>query len=220
MAAESLKIDSVFFRYKTVDILRGVFLHVRQGRICCLYGLNGSGKTTLIKIAAGFLRPASGAVFIDNRPLNEYRINEHYSQIAYLSQGRFLPDDLKVSDIIKMFPHNTAKLLVDEVIAKIVKQKISSLSIGEQRYLEVNLILSLQRQFTLLDEPFTGLEPKNIERIIKKIMDVKKDGRSVLLTDHYQQYVTLACDDAYLLHEGRCIPTPTVSYHNMPNSNL
>jgi lipopolysaccharide export system ATP-binding protein len=215
MVSKSLIIDSVFFRYKTNEILRGVYIKLKLGCVCGLYGLNGSGKTTLLKIVAGILKPASGTVFIGDKVLNCSRIHERYLQIAYLSQQGFLPDDLRVKDLIKQFPETSKQLLGDELISKLLEQKIYSLSSGERRYIEVNLILSLQRQFTLLDEPFTGLEPINIERIIKVIMETKKDGRAVLLTDHYQQYVKLAIDEAYLLNEGQCIATSTINYRNL-----
>ena len=204
MDSIKLVVDSIVFRYATKEILRGIYFDLHLGSICGLYGLNGSGKTTLIKIIAGLLKPASGSIFIAGKLFNSPQLKDRFSHISYLSQESFLPDDLCVKDLISQFPKDSEQLLSDEMISKYLNQKVYSLSTGERRYIEVRLILSLQRPFVLLDEPFTGLEPIKIEKVVQLLQKEKENGRAILLTDHYQQYVSSVIDRAYLLNEGYC----------------
>ncbi|MDP2208431.1 MAG: ATP-binding cassette domain-containing protein [Bacteroidota bacterium] len=204
MDSKKLVVDSIVFRYATKEILRGIYFDLELGSICGLYGINGSGKTTLIKIIAGLLKPASGSIFIAGKVFNSPQLKDRFSQISFLSQESFLPDDLRVKDLIRHFPKDSEQLLADEMISKYLNQKIYSLSTGERRYIEVRLILSLQRPFVLLDEPFTGLEPIKIEKVVQLLQKEKENGRGILLTDHYRQYVSSVIDRAYLLNEGYC----------------
>lgn len=82
--------------------------------------------------------------------------------------------------------------------------KISELSEGERKYLEVTLLFCLNRGYFLLDEPFAGVEPMIIERIIEKIRKEASRGKGILVTDHYYQYVAEVEDYAYLMENKQC----------------
>ncbi len=206
MDSVKLVADSIVFNYPKKSVLRGVYLELKNNSICGLIGINGSGKSTLIKILSGLLSPTNGFVSISGKVYNAPLLKERFSQIAYLTQDSFLPDDLSVIKMIRMFPRESSQLIDDEIITKYLNQKIYSLSGGERRYLEIRLILSLDRQFVLLDEPFTGLEPIKIEKVIQLINKEKENGRAILLTDHYQQYVLSTIDSGYTLSDGYCKP--------------
>lgn len=204
MDSITLIADSISFNYSDKSILRGVYLELKRNCVCGLIGVNGSGKSTLFKILSGLLSPANGFVSISDKKYNAPRLKERFTQIAYLPQESFIPDDLSVIKIIQSFPNETSQLMDDQIIAKYLNQKIHSLSSGERRYLEIRLILSLNRQIVLLDEPFTGLEPIKIERVVQLIKCEKENGRAIMLTDHYHQYLSSVVDQCYSLNDGYC----------------
>ncbi len=197
-----LVFDSIIFGYGNKEILRGVYLSVPPNSIVGLFGLNGSGKSTLIKIGAGFLTQNDGNLFIDEKPVPNNIVIERYNAIGYLSQDSFLPKELCVADFLKKCNPSNNHFTNDSLINKVKDQKILSLSGGELRYLEILFLFSLNRGYYLLDEPFTGIEPIFIEKIINLIIEQKEKGKGILITDHYHRYVTEIIDECYLLKEG------------------
>jgi lipopolysaccharide export system ATP-binding protein len=81
---------------------------------------------------------------------------------------------------------------------------VRTLSGGERRLLEVEIVLGLDRDYVLLDEPFTGVEPLLIDTISRKVEAAAARGTGVLVTDHYHQYVTPLADTAYVMWQKQC----------------
>jgi ABC-type lipopolysaccharide export system ATPase subunit len=114
-----------------------------------------------------------------------------------------LPRDLRVRQLLRAVPSQD-ELVEDQLIARIRNQYVDELSGGERRYLEIRLVLALDRAYALLDEPFTGVEPKLIDRISDLIVATARKGRGVLVTDHYHHYTVPIADDAYLMLDKQC----------------
>lgn len=197
--------DSIFYHIGRKCILDGIFLKIEPGKICGIFGRNGTGKSTLIKIGAGIILPTSGTVFIDGQAfLNKSRILR-YKKISYLCQDTFLPKDLSVKKLTETYPiKNKNEFLYNNFNSKLVDQKIGDLSGGELRLVELILIITLNRPFILLDEPFTGIEPKIIEKMIELISQQRDKGKGILITDHYHHYISRIVDLAYLLKDSKC----------------
>jgi len=157
--------DSIIFQYNRGPLLRGIYLSVPKNSITGLFGINGCGKSTLLNIGAGFLTQDDGNIFINNEVVVKSFSVERYNKIGYLSQNTFLPKDLKVSEFLRINNCPDDYFLDDFIVKKIINQKIHSLSGGELRYLEVIFLFSLKREYYLLDEPFTGIEPNIIEQL-------------------------------------------------------
>lgn len=196
-----LILDSIFFYYPELKVLKGCYLEVEKGKITCLIGRNGSGKSTLFQIAAGQLQTNNGLTFINGDRFHKTYKKERFEHIAYLPQISFLPKSLKVRNLIDIdrFQH-------DEIIRRILDNRIKKLSTGERRYVEILFVLSLNRDFVLLDEPFTGLSPILIENLIEHIQEVKEEGKGILISDHYMRYVVEIGDAFYLLEDGKIKP--------------
>lgn len=126
-----------------------------------------------------------------------------FRSIGYLPQQSMLPGDVKVSKLIKFFP-SAESLAEDSFFEKLMNQTVKELSGGERRFLEISLVMSLDRDFILLDEPFSGVEPHIIDRIIELILKESSKNKGVLLTDHMHRYVTKVADAGYLLHNRQC----------------
>ena len=174
----ALILDGVFYRVPSLDILQGAHLKAHAGAITGLFGRNGSGKTTLLKVAAGQIQPNSGLTIIDGTRLHKQSKWKRFSKVACLPQESMPPPDVTVR----------------------------TLSGGERRLLEVAIVLGLERDYALLDAPFTGVEPLLIDAIGGRIEEAAAQGTGVLLTDHCHQHVMPLADDAHVLWQKQCVP--------------
>jgi lipopolysaccharide export system ATP-binding protein len=199
---DALIVDGVFYRVPSLAILQGVHLKARAGRITGLFGRNGSGKTTLLKIASGQLRPNSGLTIIDGDRLHEPSKRTRYAKLAYLPQDSMLPSDMTVQTLVRSATLPSSQV-PDRLSGRMDKQ-VRALSGGERRLLEVSIVLGLDRDYVLLDEPFTGVAPLLINTIGERIERAAAQGTGILLTDHYHQHVTPLADDAYVLWQKQC----------------
>lgn len=200
----ALILDGVFYRVPSLDILQGVHLKARAGTITGLFGRNGSGKTTLLKVAAGQIQPNSGLTIIDGKRLHKQSKWKRFSKVAYLPQESMLPSDVTVRTLVRSAGLSSTQ--IPDRFSLSPTQKVRTLSGGEQRLLEVAIVLGLERDYVLLDEPFTGVEPILIDAIARRIEQAAVEGTGILLTDHYHQHVTPLADDAYVLWQKQCFP--------------
>jgi|WetSurMetagenome_2_1015567.scaffolds.fasta_scaffold120389_3 ABC-type multidrug transport system ATPase subunit len=209
MGSQPLILDSIILHFDQKEVLHGAYMALEPTTVYGLYGINGSGKTTLMKVVMGILTPDSGTVFIQGVPQAERTIRERFSKIGYLPQGSFVPNDIGVTRLVRQFPRAGGFLDEFSTLGH-ARKTVGELSTGLRRYLEIRLILSLDRPIVLLDEPFTGLEPILIERVVQDIRSTRNTGCTILLTDHYHQYVEGAVDEKILLAGGRCRPLSSV----------
>lgn len=200
--ANALIVDGVFYRVPSLDILKGVHLKARAGSVTGLFGRNGSGKTTLLKVASGQIQPTSGITIIDGTRLHKPSKWRRFQKVAYLPQESMLPGDVTVRTLVRS-ANLSLPQLPDRLSARL-DQRVRTLSGGERRLLEVTLVLGLERDYVLLDEPFTGVEPILIDTIGTRINRATARGAGILITDHYHQHVTPLADDAYVLWQKQC----------------
>ncbi len=196
-------LDGAFFAIKEFSILQGVYLKLDAGSICGLFGLNGSGKTTVLKLMCGQLRATSGITSIDGIRYYQPSLGARFRDIAYLPQDSMVPKELKVESLIRRCGR-LSLLDGDALLNRIRSTRIRHISHGERRYLELSLVLGLGRKYILLDEPFTGVEPRIIERMSERIQKRARNGSGILITDHYHHFVTPIAEYAYLLEQKQC----------------
>ncbi len=198
-----LEIDSVFFGYnKTGELLLSdIYLQLETKGITGIFGLNGSGKSTLLKIIYGTLNSSAKNIRIDGKSINKSFLIEN--SIGYLPQHTIIPSHLTVKSFINLYVDKTAKseLLNDQFITKIYSNRVSALSGGERRYLEVSILLLLNHNFLMLDEPFSEIEPIYKEELINKIKYISSQ-KGIIITDHDYRSTFSVCTDYYLLHNG------------------
>ncbi|MBO6575030.1 MAG: ATP-binding cassette domain-containing protein [Rhodothermales bacterium] len=196
----SLVLDGLFYSVRELTILKGVYLEVRPGRVCGLIGRNGCGKSTALKVAAGQIRANSGITRIGDLRLHRLQRSKRFRHVAYLPQDPMLPPHLPAGKLAR-----TAGV-EHPLLDRVHKQRVIELSGGERRLLTLLIVLSLGRPYVLLDEPFSGVEPLIIDQMIEAIRAAAVRGAGILVTDHYHQYVTATCDDAWLMVSGQCRP--------------
>ena len=186
--------------------MSNISFHLKGGEILGIFGRNGCGKSTLLKIVFGVLPADDQEILIDNAYFNPL-INIKSMKISYLPQDSFLPKNVTIRDIIQLYYNDGDSqdmIFHDPRIAKLERQKIATLSLGERRYFEILLISRLPHPFLLLDEPFSMVEPLYQDAIKELLIEVKKD-KGIIITDHYYRNVLDVSDRKMLLMDGSMI---------------
>ncbi|WP_442844954.1 ATP-binding cassette domain-containing protein [Leeuwenhoekiella sp. H156] len=205
-----LKVSSIQKSFGAKSLLNEVDFELQTGEILGVFGRNGSGKSTLLKILFGTQTAEAGRLKINERyyPVrkniwHKSRIIES-QQIGYLPQFSFLPQRVKVWDIIPQYFKGQEQDLVFQAprMPKIAGRKVGELSMGERRYLEVLLIGNLDHPFLLLDEPFSMVEPL-FKDLIHEFLISLKVQKGILVTDHYYQDVWQLSDRKMVLKSGK-----------------
>lgn len=197
-----LEVDSIIKRYNNELVVSDVYIKCETGNIIGLLGRNGSGKSTLLKIIFGILNAETKFIRVDG--VVKKHVNQLMKEISYLPQHNFIPQNFSVKKAVDLSVEKSKRtdFYEDEMIKNILNNKISQLSGGELRYLEIKLILSNLSKFVLLDEPYNGLAPLMIEKINKLIIDNSKN-RGIIITDHNYENVIHVSNQLILMRSGK-----------------
>ena len=197
--------------YGKTQYLKGVSLHVKKGTALAVAGENGAGKTTLLKILATASKPDSGELLIGGiDALNEpARARE---LIGYVPQGIALMQELSVRDNLRYWMKTQDDALYDWALnlidlKDVEKRRVSRLSGGMQRRLNVGASLVLRPSLLILDEPLAGVDIANRRRIIDALIAMKRTGITIIFTSHYLEEMQLLADELIALRDG------TVTYY-------
>ena len=196
-----LEIDSVVKSYGLYDVLTDIYLKCQTGDIIGMLGRNGTGKSTLMKILFGTLQADRKFIRIDGKVYNQpYKI---INEICYLPQDSFLPKYMSVEKAIELYlgKQQVTNFLEDSILQKLNTSKISHLSGGELRYLEIKLLLHTDCKFILLDEPFNGVSPILVGEI-KKLILKTSEFKGIILTDHDYRNVLDVANQFCLIYDG------------------
>lgn len=196
-----LHVDSVRKQFGDRQILNDIFISCEPGQIIGLLGRNGSGKSTLLKVIFGSLTADNKFVAIDNR-----KVDSLYSGrklIHYLPQDNFLPNHIKIRDLIYCFcdKENVVTLMENDLIKPFLQKKISQLSGGEKRIVEILFMVNSEAKYLLLDEPFNGVSPLCIE-IIKDIIKNNSKNMGIIMTDHDYENILDVSSRVILMDNG------------------
>ncbi len=165
-----LEVDSIILEFDHKRILSDCYLKCETGEIVGVLGRNGSGKSCLLQIIFGSLQSYNKSIRINREVYSNPCKNKNL--IAYLPQSGFLPNNISIKKIVNLYIPDLIKktnILKDEAVHQHLNKRITALSGGELRYLEILLLISLDVKFILLDEPFAKVEPLHIPKIIELI---------------------------------------------------
>jgi len=203
------------FRRKVA--VKDVSLRVMPGEIVGLLGPNGAGKTTTFEMLVGFLQPNSGRVLLDGTDITPLPVWKRARLgISYLPQEISLFQKLTVEEnlLIVLESRMSSRdgirqvcgdLLRQMGLAGMAKQVAGTLSGGEKRRLEVARSLINRPRFFLLDEPFSGIDPKTVTEIQEMVVSLQKDGIGILITDHNVRDALRITHRAYLIADGEIL---------------
>jgi ABC-type multidrug transport system ATPase subunit len=181
--------------------LSDIYLCCRPGDIIGLFGRNGTGKSTLLKIIFGTLKAERSFIRING---DVQKLPAYLSGlIAYLPQHNYLLLNKTVEQLTTLYipeEEERKRFLGDRFLFKYRKEKVKNLSGGEQRYLEIKLILYCSASYILLDEPFNGLYPVAAEAIREHIA-IASRTKGVILTDQNFREVHKVVNRTMLLND-------------------
>ncbi|MGC8976421.1 MAG: LPS export ABC transporter ATP-binding protein [Candidatus Ratteibacteria bacterium] len=212
-----LEVKNIKKSFKNKVVLKNICLNVKKGEIVGLLGPNGAGKTTTFEIIMGFLLPDSGNIFLNGEEITFLPAWKRAKKgIGYLTQEISIFKKLKVIENFEIVledyykDREEMKKIIEDALKKLeiyhLKDKIAgNLSGGEKRRLEIARSLTLSPQFFLLDEPFTGIDPKTISEIQEIVIKLKNENIGIFLTDHNVRETLKITDRAYLIYNGEIL---------------
>jgi len=207
-----LELSGIDAGYGDVQVLYGVDLALKPGKIHCLMGRNGAGKTTTLRTIMGLVRPMAGHISMNGTRIDEepaHRIVSH--GIGYVPQGRRLFSDLTVDENLDVGlmarPGNAAmRNTVLDMFPRLrerLGQRAETLSGGEQQMLATARALCINPSALLLDEPTEGLQPSMIAIIRDAMTTLRDRGVGVLLVEQRVDAVLAISDTVTFLENGR-----------------
>lgn len=203
------------------QVLHGVSVDVGPGRIVGLLGPNGSGKTTLLRVLAGVLRPSSGDVTLDGRPMAELSRRDVARRLAVVPQETHSTFDFSVLDMVLMgrYPHLGPFSLEDAADLRIARDALaatgtdafadrafSTLSGGEKQRVVIASALAQASDALLLDEPTASLDvgyQLEIAALLKRLNSGRRTA--MIVSTHDLNLAASLCDHVVLLHSGRVL---------------
>ena len=207
--------ENLFKTYSSRTVVNDVSIRVEQGEIVGLLGPNGAGKTTTFYMVVGLIKADSGEVFLDEENITKMPMYKRAQMgIGYLPQEASVFRKLTVQDNILAVLEMTKmtrqqrmekleELLQEFNLNHVRKNNGDSLSGGERRRTEIARALAVDPKFILLDEPFAGVDPIDVEDIQAVVARLKYKNIGILITDHNVNETLSICDRAYLLIEGK-----------------
>ena len=195
--------------YDTVDAVRDLSFTVQKGERVAFVGPNGAGKTSFIRIINQITQADTGEIFINGEKLNP----NHIKDIGYMPEERGLYKNMTVGDQLLYFGElkgmsknhalEQAKYWFDQLeIDHWWKKKLSELSKGMAQKIQFVVTVLHQPKLLILDEPFSGFDPVNANLIKDEIMELNKQGTSIIFSTHRMESVEEMCDYIALIHKS------------------
>src|SRR5437867_10580220 len=207
-----LQVRNVSKIYDDRTVVNEVSFDVAAGEIFALLGPNGAGKTTLIRMITDIVRPDGGSITFDGRSLT----GPDRPRMAYLPEERGLYRKVPVLDALAYFGElkglspadarrESIELLEEFGLAAWTKKQVAALSKGMQQKLQLCSALIGRPELLILDEPFTGLDPINVQ-VLEEVLERRRaDGTTVLLSTHQMNKVEQQCDRALMINRGHMV---------------
>lgn len=214
----TLLIDHVTKRFDTVTAVDNFSLRVQRGELIGFLGPNGAGKTTTIRMIMNILQPDEGSIRVLGLP----SASDVKDRIGYLPEERGLYRKMTVDATLRYLgtlKELTKAQLNERIPAQLERvallerrfDRVESLSKGMQQKLQVVATLIHQPEFVILDEPFSGLDPLNIDMLQRIINELRDNGVTVIFSTHVMEQAERLCDRIVLINRGRKIAEGTVS---------
>jgi len=196
-----------FINVRAVD---NISFKIEEGKIFGLIGPNGAGKTTTIRIVLNIIKPTSGSITFEGKPIS----NEFFNVIGYLPEERGLYKKSKVIDSLLYFAqlkNMSKKKALEEADYWLNKleaseyrdKKLQELSKGNQQKIQFILSVIHNPKLLILDEPFTGFDPINQQLIKETILSFVDSGKIIILSTHQMETAEKLCSEIFLINKGK-----------------
>ena len=211
-----LSIKNLESGYGEMQVLFGVNLDVKPKEIAVLIGPNGAGKSTVLKSIFNLIDIYHGKIIFKNKNITKIPTHELIELgISYVPQGRQVFSTLTVKENLEMGAFLTKdKNLIEKRLNEVVdvhfpdlrkklKDYAFSLSGGQQQMLAIGRALMQEPQLLLLDEPSLGLAPKIMKELFRKILEINKEGVTIMIVEQNAKQATAIADKIFVLEEGK-----------------
>ena len=210
-----LEVKDLRKTYDRREVVKGVTFSVEKGEIVGLLGQNGAGKTTAFRMTIGMIRCNSGQVMFMGQDVSRLPMYQRARRgMGYLSQEPSIFQRMSVADnvdaVLETLRISRAErrkrleqLLEQLSLVHLRNATAMTLSGGERRRLEITRALATEPRLILLDEPFSGVDPKVVNEIQEIVLKLRDTGIGVLLTDHNVHDTLSVTDRSYIISEGR-----------------
>ena len=206
----TVKVDQVSKTFGEFTAVRELSLSVRAGRIYGLLGPNGAGKTTTIRMIVNITAPDTGTIDVFGARIDS-RLQD---RIGYLPEERGLYKKMKVSDQLKFFAElknvtgKEAEQRIDHWLSRLKipewkNKKAMELSKGMQQKVQFIAAILHEPDLLILDEPFSGLDPVNVELLEKVVVELKLSGKTIIFSTHQMEVAERICDDICLINRSQ-----------------
>ena len=207
-----LKVENVTKYYDDNLAVDNLSFEVNDGEIFGLLGVNGAGKTTTFRMILGLIDKNKGNITLDGKKI-DYSITD---QIGFLTEERSLMlkltvkeqaiyygtlKGMKEKDILKKLDYYLEKFKISEY----KNRKIKELSKGNQQKIQFICAIINDPKLLILDEPFSGLDPLNVEDFMKVIREFRDKGTSIIFSSHRMEHVELFCEKLVILVKGKSV---------------
>lgn len=195
-----LEADGIQLAFDGRKILSDIYITCETGKITGLLGRNGEGKSCLMQVMYGSLS-CEKSIRINN--VSYPQAFKQPGLLSYLPQFNFIPRTLSLKRVFSDFDldYTVFEKQFPEFASRF-RSSIKNLSWGEQRLIELYVIVKLRSQFALLDEPFTHLNPLQIEKV-KEFLEEEKTNKGFLVTDHMFRHIMDISTNLYILAKGK-----------------
>lgn len=203
-----IEVNDAVKKFKDVTVLDHVTLKVEKGTICGLVGRNGSGKTVLMKVICGFILPDSGEVVVDGKrigkdcdfPKDTGVIIENPGFSQYISGAKNLKN---LASINKKISNNEITKVMELVGLDAQDKKwVSKYSLGMRQRLGIAQAIMEGQSILILDEPMNGLDQEGVEDMRKLFLELREQGKTILLASHSKEDIAALCDEVYEMEHG------------------
>ncbi|NNF06408.1 MAG: ATP-binding cassette domain-containing protein [Candidatus Eisenbacteria bacterium] len=208
----ALVLTKVVKRYGDFTAVNGISLNVPKGSVYGFLGPNGAGKTTTIRMIMNITKPDEGSIKVFGQTSGE----ETKARIGYLPEERGVYKKMKVLDLIQYFGRLKGKdpkqirtraleLLDSLELSKWAGSKCQDLSKGMQQKVQFISTIVHEPELVILDEPFSGLDPVNVEVVKDMILELRRRGTTVLFSTHIMDQAEKLCDSVVLINRGEIV---------------
>lgn len=211
MSAAAIEVRKVTKYFGDFPALRGVTFSASRGAVLALLGRNGAGKTTLLEILAGLSQPSGGEVRVGEAG-SDLKTADLKTQVGYLGHGSWLYEDLSAEENLAFFgrlyrvedlPQKIDRWLRETNLERFRDSRVSEFSRGMRQRLAVARAFLHDPSVLLLDEPWTALDDRAIEFLSDRILQARKEGKTVIVCSHQLREALHIADEVAVLERGK-----------------
>ncbi|WP_288846787.1 ABC transporter ATP-binding protein [uncultured Fructobacillus sp.] len=207
-----LNVQNITKKYGNLSAVSNVSFSLKRGEVLAIIGKNGAGKSTIFKSILKFITPDTGTIKFNGTDISD----KSKDLIGYMAEERGLFSSMTIEQVVLYFSelHSYDKKKAQKNLPKWMQlldvkgkttDKVSSLSKGNQQKVQLITTLIHEPELLILDEPFSGLDPVNTDRLIQLLLTLKKKGTTILFSSHNMENVDKISDQIMLLVDGKTV---------------